>query len=209
MEKYERFIDKHAGETIIIAGCGSSANDFKHYDKFTTIGVNDIQRLFTPDYLVILNDKRGFKGDRWKYVSGSKAGHIFTHFKDPQTKLGIVKKKFVNFKLGSHGGVNINDKTKVDHTSNSPYVACIIAYHLGAKRIGLIGVDFTPNHFFGKTGKHSLHGRVPNIIKEYERLYKAFSENKIEFFNLSHNSMVDTVPKKSIENFLKEEGITK
>jgi hypothetical protein len=203
---YLDFTDKHKGETIIVAGCGSSAAHFPSYDRFTTIGVNDIGRLFTPDYLVVLNDRRGFKGDRWKHVKMTKAKNVFTHFKSDKN-LDINNPNIVRFTLGSHGGLNINDRTKVDHTSNSPYVACIIAYHMGAKRIGLIGVDFTPNHFFGKTGRHSLHGRIPNIIQEYGKLKKAFQDNGVDFFNLSSSSVVNTVPKKPIETFLKEEGI--
>ena len=82
--KYGNFIDKHKGETIIVCGCGRSLNEFKNPENYTTIGVNDIQRAFTPNYLVLLNNNAGFKGDRWKYVKNSKASVIFTQL-DPKS----------------------------------------------------------------------------------------------------------------------------
>ena len=59
------------------------------------------------------------------------------------------------------------------YTQNSPYVALCLALHLGAERIGLIGVDFTEGHFFGRTGKHALVDKLAQIDAEYGRLAHA------------------------------------
>ena len=40
------FRGAHAGETILVCGCGSSLKGLKDPSRFITIGVNDIERLF-------------------------------------------------------------------------------------------------------------------------------------------------------------------
>lgn len=186
--QYSDFIDKHKTETIVVCGCGVSAPSLKNPNNYITIGVNDIGRLFTPNYLVVLNVRNGFKGDRWNYIENSEAEVIFTQL-NPK-KLNIKRKgNIVNIKLGKHGGTGKD--YKVDHTSNSPYVAVIIASHMGAKRIGIIGVDFTDEHFFEKTGKHPLLNRgIQAIRNEYKKLYEDLKDRNIELFNLSKVSQI-------------------
>ena len=62
------FRDRHAGESIIVCGCGSSLTDDVARLGLTTIGVNDVGRLFDPTYLVVLNPARQFRGDRFDFV---------------------------------------------------------------------------------------------------------------------------------------------
>ena len=59
------------------------------------------------------------------------------------------------------------------YTQNSPYVAVCLAAYMGARRIGLIGVDFTEHHFFATTGKHPLACRLAQIDREYRALADA------------------------------------
>jgi len=196
--EYSNFINKHQGENIIVCGCGKSLSTLTNPQDFITIGVNDIERLFVPNYLVILNNRHGFKDDRWNYVSGAKCPHIFTHIKD----IGIVSKhNIVPLTLGTFGKLNLDDKTKVDYSSNSPYVAAVIAYQMGAKNIGMIGVDFTQDHFFNKSGRHPLAGRLTSIIKEYETLHKEFKSRGVNLYNLSAESLVKSIPYKSLNEF--------
>lgn len=44
----------------------------------TTIGVNDIDRLFTPTYLVVVNPPGQFRSDGFQYVRESKPQALFT-----------------------------------------------------------------------------------------------------------------------------------
>lgn len=45
----------HAGATVIVCGCGTSLSMLRNPKRFLTIGVNDVGRMFQPDYLVVLH----------------------------------------------------------------------------------------------------------------------------------------------------------
>ena len=65
--------------------------------------------------------------------------------------------------------------------SNSPSLAVNLARHLGARRIGLLGVDFTDHHFFGATGRHPLAGQLPQIDREYAALATACRDEGVDW----------------------------
>jgi spore maturation protein CgeB len=196
MNSLASFQNRHHRETIIVCGCGESLNDLYQPERFITIGVNDVARLFDPTYLVVLNPRHQFKDDRFHYVETSRAQTIFT-----QLDLGINHPNIVRFKLGKNGGTDLSDPNTLPYTQNSPYVALCLAAHMGAKRIGLIGVDFTDNHFFAKTGRHSLNGRLASIDQEYRGLEKELSKDGIKVFNLSSRSKITAFEKMGIEEF--------
>jgi len=186
----------HEGESILVCGCGSSLSQLVCPEKFITIGVNDVGRLFQPDYLVVLNPRNQFQGDRFRFVEESRARAIFT-----QLDLGIHHPHVVKIRLGKFGGVDFSDPTSLNFTRNSPYLALCLAVHMGARRIGLIGVDFTDHHFFGSTGRHPLGAEFPQIDQEYKRLHAACVQKGVEVFNLSACSRLTAFPKLSIAEF--------
>lgn len=194
---FSEFRGFHAGETILVCGCGSSLSQVVSPERCITIGVNDVGRLFQPDYLVVLNPKEQFRADRFRFVEESRARAVFT-----QLKLGIRHPHIVPIRLGKLGGVDFSDSTCLPYTRNSPYVAICLAIHMGAKRIGLIGVDFTDHHFFARTGQHPLTRQFPQIDQEYKRLYDACRRLDIEVFNLSASSRLTGLPKMSLEEFV-------
>ena len=51
----EAFRDRHAGESVIACGCGSSLSSLLPRPGLVTIGVNDVGRLFDPNSLVVVN----------------------------------------------------------------------------------------------------------------------------------------------------------
>ena len=195
------FRNLHSAETIIVCGCGTSLNTFKNSENFITIGVNDVGRLFDPTYLVVLNPRHQFKDDRFRYVERSRAQAIFT-----QLNLGIKHPNIIRFKLGKHGGTDFNDPNSLPYTRNSPYVALCLALHMGAKRIGLIGVDFTEHHFFAETGRHPLSHQLAHINKEYTRLAGVCTKRGVEVVNLSKPSRLTAFPKASVEDFIGAEN---
>ena len=87
----------HVGETIIVCGCGPSLHELSAPSRFITIGVNDVGRLFDPTYLVVVNPRSQFKGDRFRYVEQSKAQALFT-----QLNLGPVQPPVIPFRLGQY-----------------------------------------------------------------------------------------------------------
>jgi hypothetical protein len=186
----------HAGMAFVVCGCGSSLALMRRPERFVTIGVNDVGRLFTPNYLVVLNPRNQFRGDRFHHVETSKAEVVFSHL-----NLGISHPRQVRFRLGQRGGVEPSDPNVLHYTRNSPYVAMVLAAHMGARRIGLLGVDFTPNHFFASTGEHGLSRDVVRIDDEYGRLAASCVARGIEVCNLSPDSRLTSLPKMSLDDF--------
>ena len=190
------FRDYHSGETILVCGCGSSLSRVVAPERFVTIGVNDVGRLFQPDYLVVLNPLQQFRADRARYIEESRASALFT-----QLPLAINHPHIVRFRLGTRGGVSFNNPSVLHYTRNSPYLALCLAIHMGAKRVGIIGVDFTDNHFFGATGRHPLTGEFAQIEREYQHLYESCQRMGVEVLNLSQESRLTAFPKMTPEDF--------
>jgi hypothetical protein len=191
------FHNLHQGETIIVCGCGESLNELTQPERFITIGVNDVGRRFTPNYLVVVNPPNQFSGDRFSYVESSQAEYLFT-----QLNLGLSRQNIIKFQLGAYGGTDFSNPDVLHHTQNSPYVALCLAVQMGATRIGLIGVDFTDHHFFAPTGMHSLSPQLSTIDQQYQRLGEAIKARGIEVFNLSSRSRLTAFPKMSVANFV-------
>ena len=61
----EGYRQRHRGKPVVVCGCGSSVLELDNPERFITIGVNDIGRLFDPTYLVVLNKQREFSGQRF------------------------------------------------------------------------------------------------------------------------------------------------
>ena len=59
------FQGRHEGESIVVCGCGPSLTELAEPQCFVTIGVNDVGRLFDPNYLVVVNPRSQFKSDRF------------------------------------------------------------------------------------------------------------------------------------------------
>lgn len=192
----ESWRNRHSGESIIVCGCGSSLTVEVAQLNLTTIGVNDVGRLFDPTYLVVLNPARQFRGDRFDFVRRSRAQALFT-----QLDLGAVAPPVVRFRLGRHGGADIGPEAVLHHTQNSPYLAVCLAAWMGAKRIGLIGVDFTDHHFHARTGRHPLSARLPRIDQEYTRLAESLAQQGIELVNLSPVSRLQGLPRMAMADF--------
>jgi spore maturation protein CgeB len=196
MKTLSDFHNVHAGSTIVVCGCGESLNELTDPERFITIGVNDVGRKFQPDYLVVVNPRDQFSGDRFSYVENSEADYVFT-----QLDLGLGRENVITFNLGTNGGADLSAPNVLHYTQNSPYVALCLAVHMGASRIGLIGVDFTDNHFFAETGRHPLLAHLPVINHQYVDLYTAIRARGIEVFNLSSQSQLNAFPKQSLAEF--------
>ena len=196
---YPNYTGKYEGSTFIVAGCGSSLNYYKDFSKYYVIGVNDIERILTPDFLVVVNEYRTFMRGRWEYVRESLSPVIFTHMDNP----GPITRNsnLVKIKTGNRNSPNLDNLSAVDYTMNSPYMAIIIAYQLGAKKIGMVGVDFTQDHFFSSTGTHKLSKHLKNIDNEYYVLRNELEKRGVKVANLSPISALEAWPKMDIESF--------
>ena len=191
------FHGRHAGAGIVVCGCGESLSSLSHPERFITIGVNDVGRHFSPDYLVVVNPRQQFTPERFAQVARTQAKAVFTQLPD----LGFEHPAIVHFRLGRLGGTDFGDPDTLHYTRNSPYVAVGLALQMGAKRIGLIGVDFTDHHFFARTGPHGLARRLPQIDAEYARLAQACRERGVDLVNLSAQSLLQSLPRETPAHF--------
>lgn len=196
---YPDYIGKYKDKTFIVAGCGSSINYFTDLSNYYVIGVNDIERILTPDFLVVVNDFRTFTRGRWDYVKDSLSPVIFSHLDNP----GPITRSshLAKIKVGERNQARLDQFESVDHTMNSPYMAAIIAYQLGATKIGIIGVDFTNDHFFSKSGTHKLSKHIRNIDEEFGVLRSNLEKKGVKVANLSTISQLESWPKMSLEAF--------
>lgn len=193
------YIGKYEGESFIVAGCGSSLNYYTDFSNNYVIGVNDIERILTPDFLVVVNDVRTFMRGRWDYVKESLSPVIFSHMDNP----GPITRSsnLVKLQIGERNNPRLDQFAVVDHTMNSPYMAIIIAYQLGAKKIAMVGVDFTQDHFFSNTGTHKLSKHVKNMDHEFSVLRNELEKRGVKVANLSPISLIESWPKMSLEEF--------
>jgi hypothetical protein len=201
-ETFADFAGRHRGETIIVCGCGPSLKNFPIRPACVTIGVNDVGRRFDPDYLVVVNPPAQFPPDRRAAITESRARAVFTQYADWR----LQHAPRVPIAFGSYGGVDVSNPNVLHYTRNSPYVAVCLALHFGAARIGLIGVDFTNDHFFGATGVHNLAGSLNEIDAEYARLCVACASHGVEIVNLSPISRLSSLERASLDTFLKPSG---
>lgn len=204
--RFADFAGKHKGEDIIVIGCGESAMLLKQHPclgTITTIGVNDVGLILDPTYLIVVDAPNRFQGTRNKLITDTKAQYVFTQMKD--WKINPPEKK-VLFRLGGNRLRSLFDANTVDYSNNSPYVGAMVAFKMGAKRIGMIGVDFTHNHFYAKDGEHILTktGRIGVIDSDYAKMVYEFSKHSVLVYNLSPITRLNAIPKMSLDAFLKK-----
>lgn len=202
--EFTTFYNKHKDEKILVIGCGESAKLIKNHPllcNVVTIGVNDICRLMTPKYLVVVDTPKKFNGERHKFVSKTAAEYVFTQINE--WKIFPPARKIL-FKLGNNRLGHLQAREIIDYSNNSPYVASIIAYKMGASEIGLVGVDFTLNHFYAKDGEHILikTGRMASVEQDFKKLAREFKKNRVDLVNLSPTSKLTSVPKMDLIKFL-------
>lgn len=193
------FIGIHKDEKIVVCGCGTSLLNFKEISSnYITIGVNDVPALFTPTYLLVTDPPGRFRTDsRRKIINDAKSKYLFTCTK------GWRHKNIVHFELGAKAGLALDSHTKIDHFVNSPYVAVGLAYKLGAKHIGLIGVDFTDGHFYApKDGPHPVvqSNYLKKVNSAYQALRSALESKGTSLYNLSDASKIE-IPTLSFKKF--------
>jgi hypothetical protein len=203
--KLAQFKNIHLNDKIIVLGCGMSAKNILSVDrnKVKLFGVNDISLLISPDYLICVDTPSKFTGQRYKAILQSNAQYFFTQIRDWQPMAPTHK---VTFDLGVSKLRNMDSADIVDYSNNSPYMAVLIAYKMGCKNIGMLGVDFTPNHFYANDGEHVLvrTNRLNDIDLAYKNLTEALNSRHVNLYNLNKDSLVKSVPKIDIAEFLKK-----
>lgn len=202
------FRNIHKEKSCIICGLGESLNDFSIdvYKKCYTIGVNDIERFFTPTYLLYVDNINKTKRNklekqykRTNNIINSNAEYIFLYnlssnynFFDKERKKKLVEAKSIHFQRISQQNSKYNYEA-IYHTKHSTFPAITLALYMGFNRIGIIGVDFDSNHAFGKTGQHVLQRYLGEANAHLSKLKTYFP--KVEFVNFSKKSKITSFEK--------------
>ena len=189
----------HYGEAMVVCGLGESINGLRDPGRFCTIGVNDIGRAFTPQYLFVMDAVRSFPAERFAYIRDSTARYIFTDH-----DLGLTRDNVVRFPIRASPRPRFDDRDAlylIGRPPTSPFLAVCLAAHMGAKAIGLIGVDFTNGHFFAPDGQHKLSGALTGIDARFHVLASALLGRGIKLFNLSDRSRICALPRVTPDEF--------
>lgn len=199
------FEKKHTGKRAIVMGLGVSTNDILEHDlsEFVTIGVNDICKVYTPDYVLTVDLPGRFSKDRLPSITETKSSYLFTQLPEWK-KYSNLEIKTVLFKLGDRKLGNIDRHGVLDYSNNSPYIGVLLAYQMGCAEIGLIGVDFTENHCHMQDGTHELmrNNRMLEIERDYSELHAALCARNCQLYNISGLSNLQAVPKMDMKKFL-------
>lgn len=167
---------------INVLGLGDT---LKHYvnDGSICIGVNDIQRYHNTDYVVCVDSPDVFKPERLEGIKASKCIGFYTQLED-WTKL-VQNINIIEFNRG-RGLVEEIDTNRFCYSNNSPYVACVLAYKLGATEIVLWGVDFNDHpHLNGSARDKSF--------RDYKELQKALNKRGVSISCGHSDSYLSTI----------------
>ena len=190
------------GETVFIIGGGPSLQDFNWtglYGK-KTIAINKSLLSFPQANVLYWTDSRVYS---WmKADIDNFKGPKYT-IRDNPSYIGDIK----ILRKGNKFGLE-EAKDTLSHGNNSGYAAINLAYHLGAKRIILLGYDMGND---GKRGHHHDGYPVPvtgdNIYRDqfipgFKILADLLKTKGIEVYNASPNSLLNTWPKITLEKAL-------
>ena len=184
------------GETVYIIGGGPSLKTF-NWDALKgkkTIAINKAFYTYPSADILYFTDGRfygwykddidNFRGDIYTITPASQKLNERIKVLNRGGKLGLTK-----------------DRERLAHGNNSGYAAINLAYHLGCKRIVLLGYDMgndgNKGHFHDgyPTNQISNHIYENNFIPSFESLYPLLKNEGIEIYNASEKSRLNAFPK--------------
>lgn len=149
--------------TIDILGLGESLSEYKGKIN-VSIGVNDIYKHSPADYLVCVDPPKSFSKERLRTILNSQPKKFFTQLDCWQPL--VRNMELIKFAHGNGRIVDL-DTDRICYSNNSAYVACVLAYKMGAKVINLYGVDFNSHPNFKN---ESLEKTLNNYLSLYDNL---------------------------------------
>lgn len=132
---------------VDVLGLGPSLSEYTTDRCNVTIGVNDIARFHECDFIVIADPINRFTPERRRIIVNSKCVAVVSHYAEWNQHV----KNFRHITLAPGRGVLTKlDSSLFVFSNNSPFIATVLAYKLGAKRINLFGVDLTTHPNLGR-----------------------------------------------------------
>lgn len=164
----------------VVCGLGPSIQEFRPRSSSTIFGVNDLDRLLSPDELIVVDPKRRFSPDRAATIESSKAKRAW-----------LAQPASWNLRYASCSRLEIEvihrpqdvslDRNSIPQYQTSAFAAVALAYRLGYRRIGLVGVDFLG---------HPLARRISKLRQMFLALSAHIRTGGGDLVNLSPISML-------------------
>jgi len=162
-----------------VLGLGESLKEYKPSGN-KTIGVNDIWKHYSVDYLICIDRPSGFSKERFKTILNSKPIKFFSHLEDwkiynPNFELMIL--------TSPRGSLDNIEGTGICYSNNSMFVAVVMAYKLGAKEINIFGADFNTHPNF-------QDNKIHTTLKDFKKLFLYLKSKGIKI-NISKGSKLN------------------
>lgn len=156
---------------IHVLGLGPSLKEYNP-DGNKTIGCNDIWNFVQTDYVVCVDKPIAWDSapERMQAIIAGRQERFITHL--PQWK--PIVHNYYEITLADHRGDLSQLDTHVPYSNNSAFVACVMAYKFGAKKIITHGVDFHGHH---KLGQERI---MKHCIKDFRALQVALFDRGVE-----------------------------
>lgn len=154
--------------TINVLGLGSSLSRFVD-DGNQTIGVNDIFSKIKVNHLVCIDKPERFEIERLMTIINSECENFYSHILE-------WKNYHKNFNLIKLEAWSTLDSEAYFYSNNSTFVACILAYKLGAKQIKIYGADFN-NHIH-----LSVSHKQDKTLRDFQKLRFELEKKGVEIY---------------------------
>ena len=163
---------------IHVLGLGESLKFFKH-DGNVTIGVNDINRHFETDYLLMV-DPISETSKEYQTIIGNSNSKFYSQLDENESFV----KNFNKIELARGRGVMDEfDSDRFVYSITSPFCAVHLAYKLGATDIVMWGVDFNTHRYtFHQDLEPMCKFKQERALKDFNNLKKALNDRNVNFY---------------------------
>ena len=193
------FRDSAICKTCIVCGTGPSIKQIKsyHIDQCYVIGVNTIGDYLTPDACIMLDrtdisdslpDEINAKHTRM--ITDNPARYVFNKRPIECRHSKVIRFGTYMITMGGIDKMFVKDMLFAFNTTT--ITAISLAMYMGFKKIGVVGFDVS-----GHAIECNLVGlnHACQLITDYCHLHG------VEIMNLSAQSLIETIPKVSMEQF--------
>lgn len=169
---------------IEVLGLGKTLSCYKKNDNIT-IGVNDIWKYHKTDYVVVVDPPRVFDQYRFQTIINSKPKKLFSNVEDWKSYNSYFEK--INLAPVRHDLKTLDDKNNIPYSNNSTFVACIMAYHLGADIILMHGVDFIEHKNL------SVEYTLNSALNDFDKLKLELNKRNVKIMVSSKESKLSQI----------------
>ncbi len=219
------FQNLHKNEACIILALGSSLKKFtkKYWDLLPSIGVNDINKYYTPIYQILSEslseniwlsynkDKTKMAMEKINTALATEANYVFSCSNDIFPNSVKIAVEYEDLRKVSID--RIIQLGKLFAFRKITTCALSLAHYMGFKYIGIIGWDESGERaVFPETNNINMPDVFMTVLNNYcDQISKFMKDNGIEVYNLSKVSKVKGFKYKSIQDyysFVKSKGLS-